>query len=198
MSVGIPSMSDMTLLSESIILESSPPEAIFARGLCGSPGFVAIMNSTRSSPHGEGSSSGVTEMAKRTFGISRNASDSATRPSSDAAAALRTSPRAAPDSRNSASSADSRRRSSASLSSPDSRSASFFSASARNSSISSTVEPYLRLSLPIASRRDSTASIFAVGSPSSAALAREYTSAAISSISYRQVSSRSANPRYSG
>ena len=48
--VGTLYLSPITCLKESIILDISPPEAIFARGIRGSPGFVEIRNSTSSKP----------------------------------------------------------------------------------------------------------------------------------------------------
>ena len=78
--------------SASITRESSPPDAIRARGLRSSPGFGDRKNSALStprSPHSSAALSGPNRTSKRQFGIASPASSPSTRFANDDAAACR-------------------------------------------------------------------------------------------------------------
>ena len=89
-SVPTSSLSESTFFIASIILDSSPPEAVLAIGRGSCPGFALMRNSTESAPF-EVSAVGLRSTTNRTLGISRNSSSSATLFSNSAAAFMRLS-----------------------------------------------------------------------------------------------------------
>ena len=195
--VSIPSERLSTFLRESIILASSPPDAILDIGIKGSPTFAEIINSTSSVPCGLNSEPFFRDTSKFTFGISRNASVCVTLLVSPCAARRRSAERRFASSRacslivSSSFSRSIRRLSAVSMNS------SLCTALFLNCNTSSTVLPYLRFMREIVSSLPSALSSCSVGSPSPIS-ERSDMLAAISSSSYFTSASLAAKASAAG
>src|SRR5207249_2874006 len=158
--VGTRSAFASTVVSPSIVRESSPPDATRASGRTSSPGLVESRNSTRSSPRGDTPSSSArsSQIRKWERSMPSARSSRSTAGPRRSAAARRRSESAVAACPSSAWSSPSRRSSAARISSWRESRSSSARTSSRNLSIASSVSPYFRLRRVSASSRSSITS----------------------------------------